>query len=61
MYVKTKKNQVLLACVSKKVDWCVVPGHPPLPFKQNNMSPRIHTHKCASALRGATHVLDFCF
>ena len=38
-------------CVSKKVDCCVAPAHPPLPFRRNNMSPRLHTQKCKRAPR----------
>ena len=38
-------------CVSKKADCCVAPAHPPLPFRRNNMSPRLHTQKCKRAPR----------
>ena len=38
-------------CVSKEADWCVEPAHPPLPFRRNNMSPRLHTQKCKRAPR----------
>ena len=38
-------------CVSKEADCCVVPAHPPLPFRRNNMSPRLHTQKCKRAPR----------
>ena len=38
-------------CVSKEADCCVAPAHPPLPFRRNNMSPRLHTQKCKRAPR----------
>ena len=37
-------------CVSKKADCCVASAHPPLPFKQNNMSPQLRTQKCKRTL-----------
>ena len=41
-------------CVSKKENRCVVPAHPPLPFRRNIMSPWLHTQKCKRAPRRHT-------